>query len=132
MYPNVQKIYTRNKKRPRRTSAAPDISGGEEDDSDHDAQEDQHASDPVFCSSSQQDKKGLCSSQGSIKWSIAVHVHHSETIPTQPMEADLEFAKGKRIALDGTQCLKRKGTKQIEKIEKHIKEERRERSNTYI
>jgi hypothetical protein len=34
---NVQKIYTRNKKRPRGNSAAPDISGGEEDDSDHDA-----------------------------------------------------------------------------------------------
>lgn len=34
---SIQKIYTRNKKRPRETSAALDISGGEEDDSDHDA-----------------------------------------------------------------------------------------------
>ena len=55
---NVQKIYTRNKKRPRRTSAAPDISGGEEDDSDHDAQEDQHASDPVVPMEEDEDTRG--------------------------------------------------------------------------
>ena len=47
-------------------------------------------------------------------------------------ETMLDNAGEKEIRLDGTQCLKRKGTKQIEKIEKHIKEERRERSNTYI
>jgi len=48
----VKKTYVRNKKRRRGTSAAPDISEGE-DDSDHDAdarneaEEDQDASDPV-------------------------------------------------------------------------------------
>ena len=55
---NVQKIYTRNKKRHRRTSAAPDISGGEEDDSDHDAQEDQHASDPMVPMEEDEDTRG--------------------------------------------------------------------------
>ncbi|XP_021304657.1 uncharacterized protein LOC110430863 [Sorghum bicolor] len=73
-----------------------------------------------------------CHFQGSIKWRIAVHVHHSETTPTLSMEEDLEFAKGRQIALDGTECLKRKGTIQIENVEKRIKEERRERSNTYV
>ena len=55
---NVQKIYTRNKKRPGRTSAAPDISGGEEDDSDHDAHEDQHAYDPVVPMEEDEDTRG--------------------------------------------------------------------------
>ena len=45
-------------------------------------------------------------------------------------EAMLENAREKEIRLDGTQCLKRKGTKKNKKIvEKHIKEER---SNTYL
>jgi hypothetical protein len=44
-------------------------------------------------------------------------------------EAMLENAREKEIRLDGTQCLKRKGTKKIKNIEKHIKEER---STTYV
>ena len=45
-------------------------------------------------------------------------------------EVMLDNARDKEIRLDGTQCLKRKGTKKNKKIvEKHIKEER---SNTYV
>jgi len=64
---SVQKIYTRNRKRPRGTSAAPEISGGEEDDSDHDAdarneaQEGQDASDPVVPMEEDEDgDRGFC------------------------------------------------------------------------
>jgi hypothetical protein len=35
----------------------------------------------------------------------------------------------KGIRLDGTQCLKRKGTKKIKNIRKHIKEKR---NNNYV
>nr|AWA44886.1 hypothetical protein SS33E24_000002 [Saccharum spontaneum] len=31
-------------------------------------------------------RRGIGKHQGSIKWRIAVHVHHSERIPTLPME----------------------------------------------
>jgi hypothetical protein len=41
----------------------------------------------------------------------------------------LDNAREKEKRLDGSQCLKRKGTKEIKNVEKHIKEER---SNTYI
>jgi hypothetical protein len=41
----------------------------------------------------------------------------------------LDNAREKEIRLDGSQCLKRKRTKEIKNVEKHIKEER---SNTYI
>jgi hypothetical protein len=44
-------------------------------------------------------------------------------------EAMLDNAREKEIRLDGSQCLKRKRTKEIKNVEKHIKEER---SNTYI
>jgi hypothetical protein len=44
-------------------------------------------------------------------------------------EAMLDNAREKEIRLDGTQCLKRKRTKKIKDVEKHIKEERR---NTYV
>jgi len=65
----VQKTYTRNRKRRRGTSAAQDISGGEEDDSDHDAdarnedQEDQDASDPVAPMEEDEDPHG-CATDG--------------------------------------------------------------------
>jgi len=41
----------------------------------------------------------------------------------------LENAKEKEKRLDGSQCLKRKGTKEIKNVEKHIKGKR---SNTYM
>jgi hypothetical protein len=44
-------------------------------------------------------------------------------------EAMLDNAREKEKRLDGSQCLKRKGTKEIKNVEKHIKEKR---SNTYI
>jgi hypothetical protein len=44
-------------------------------------------------------------------------------------EAMLDNAREKEIRFDGSQCLKRKRTKEIKNVEKHIKEER---SNTYI
>ena len=37
-------------------------------------------------------------------------------------EAMLHNVGEKEIRLDGTQCLKRKGTKKIKNVEKHIKE----------
>ena len=39
-------------------------------------------------------------------------------------EAMLDNAREKEIRLDGSQCLKRKGTKEIKKVEKHIKEKK--------
>jgi hypothetical protein len=65
----VQKTYTRNKKRRRGTSAAQDVSEGEEDGSDHDAdaineaQEDQDASDPVAPMEEDEDNHG-CATDG--------------------------------------------------------------------
>jgi len=44
-------------------------------------------------------------------------------------EAMLHNAGKKEIRPDGTQCRKRKGTKKIKNVEKHIKEER---SNNYV
>ena len=41
----------------------------------------------------------------------------------------LHNAGKKEIRPDGTQCRKRKGTKKIKNVEKHIKEER---SNNYV
>jgi hypothetical protein len=39
-------------------------------------------------------------------------------------EAMFHNAGEKGIRLDGTQCLKRKGTKKIKNVEKHIKEKK--------
>ena len=44
-------------------------------------------------------------------------------------ETMLDNAGEKEIRLDGTQCLKRKGTKKIKNVEKHIKEKQ---SNNYV
>jgi hypothetical protein len=44
-------------------------------------------------------------------------------------EAMLNNVGEKETRLDGTQCLKRKGTKKIKNIEKHIKEKG---SNNYV
>jgi serine protease inhibitor ecotin len=41
----------------------------------------------------------------------------------------LDSEREKEIRLDGMQCLKKKGTKKIKNVGKHIKEER---SNTYV
>ena len=44
-------------------------------------------------------------------------------------EAMRDNAREKEIRLDGMQCLKRKGTKKIKNVEKHIKEKG---SNNYV
>jgi hypothetical protein len=46
-----------------------------------------------------------------------------------PQETMLSNVREKEIRLDGSQCLKRKRTKEIKNDEKHIKEKR---SNNYV
>jgi hypothetical protein len=44
-------------------------------------------------------------------------------------EVMLDNTREKEIRLDGTQCLRRKRTKKIKNVNKHIREER---TNTYV